>query len=237
MVMDIHLICASVKAKYFLFWDLTFHFAKSESNCPGFRLRSLSYGGQVANRRRPKADFGVSRGYAGRGRRAVLLIMLDFSSASLTKTSRAALAPLPDQTKSDRDHRPTLAGAVVKAFGLAIILGVVATAAPARALEVTGSSGFLGEWEVTATVTETASGRTKDYRGPLVMKHIGLCSQNGPEQKTGELRLQISASSQLNATLSIPGTECTASGPLSDGYIGTMICSDRQVIPLRLRVK
>ena len=125
----------------------------------------------------------------------------------------------------------------MKAFGLAIILGVVATAAPAGALELTGASGFLGEWEVTATVTETTSGRVRDYRGPLVMKHIGLCTQDGPVEKKGEMRLQISASSQLNATLSMPGTECTASGPLSDGYNGTMTCSDRQVIPLRLRVK
>jgi len=125
----------------------------------------------------------------------------------------------------------------MRAFGLAVMLGVVATSASARALEVTGFSGFLGEWELTATVTETASGRTRDYRGPLVMKHIGLCTQGGPEEKTGEMRLQISASSQLNATLSMPGTECTASGPLSDSYNGTMTCSDRQVIPLRLRVK
>ena len=36
---------------------------------------------------------------------------------------------------------------------------------------------------------------------------------------------QISASSQLNATLSVPGTECTASGPLSDSYNGTMTSS------------
>ena len=125
----------------------------------------------------------------------------------------------------------------VKAFGPAVMLGVALTSAPARALEVTGSSGFLGEWEVTATVTETASGRTKDYRGPLVMKHVGLCTQDGPVEKKGEMRLQISASSRLNATLSMPGTECTASGPLSDGYNGTMTCSDRQVIPLKLRVK
>lgn len=125
----------------------------------------------------------------------------------------------------------------MKAFGLAMMLGVVAASAPVRALEVTGTSGFLGEWEVTATVTETASGRTRDYRGPLVLKHIGLCTQDGPVEKKGEMRLQISASSQLNATLSMPGTECTASGQLSDTYNGTMTCSDRQVIPLRLRVK
>jgi len=125
---------------------------------------------------------------------------------------------------------------LVKAFGLAVMLGVVA-ATPGLALEVTGSSGFLGEWEVTATVTETASGRTKDYRGPLVLKHIGLCTQDGPVEKKGEMRLQISASSQLHATLSMPGTECTASGQISDSYNGTMTCSDRQVIPLRLRLK
>ena len=94
----------------------------------------------------------------------------------------------------------------MKAFGLAVMLGVAAASAPACALEVTGASGFLGEWEVTATVTETASGRTKNYRGPLVMKHIGLCTQDGPVEKKGEMRLQISASSQLSATLSISGT-------------------------------
>jgi hypothetical protein len=126
---------------------------------------------------------------------------------------------------------------VVRAFGLAVILGIVAALSPARALEVSGHSGFLGEWEVTATVTEISSGRSKDYRGPLVMKHVGLCTQDGPVEKKGEMRLQISASSQLHATLSISGTECTASGPMSGGYTGTMTCSDRQVIPLRLRVK
>jgi hypothetical protein len=117
------------------------------------------------------------------------------------------------------------------------MLGVFVASAPACALEVTGSSGFLGEWEVTATVTETASGRARDYRGPLVLKHIGLCTQDGPVEKKGEMHLQISASSQLSATLSMPGAECTASGPLSDGYNGTMTCSDRQVIPIRLRLK
>jgi len=126
---------------------------------------------------------------------------------------------------------------VVRAFGLAVILSAVAALSPVRALEVTGNSGFLGEWEVIATVTETASGRTKDYCGPLVMKHVGLCTQDGRVEKKGEMHLQISASSQLHATLSMPGTECTASGPMSDGYSGTMTCSDRQVIPLRLRMK
>ena len=99
----------------------------------------------------------------------------------------------------------------MKAFGVAVLLGSLWRRHRRCALEVTGASGFLGEWEVTATVTETASGRVRDYRGPLVMKHIGLCTQDGPVEKKGEMRLHISASSQLNATLSMPGTECTAS--------------------------
>ena len=55
------------------------------------------------------------------------------------------------------------------------------------------------------------------------MKHVGLCTQDGPEEKTGEMRFQISASSsELSATLLVAGVECTYSGRLSDFYTGTM---------------
>ncbi|TFV41302.1 hypothetical protein [Bradyrhizobium niftali] len=91
---------------------------------------------------------------------------------------------------------------------------------------------------MTATVTETASGPIKEYSGPLTMKHVGVCIQDGPEEKTGEMRFQISASSpQLNATFSVAGVECTYSGQLSDSYTGTMNCSDRQAVPLKLWLK
>jgi hypothetical protein len=126
----------------------------------------------------------------------------------------------------------------VRAFFLPIVLGILATPASAQSLQVTGYSGYLGEWELTATVTETASGRKKEYSGPLTMKHVGVCSQDGPEEKTGEMRLQISASSsQLNATVSVAGVECTYSGRLSDSYTGTMDCPDRQAVPLKLWLK
>ena len=69
------------------------------------------------------------------------------------------------------------------------------------------------------------------------MKHVGLCTQDGPEEKTGEMRFQISDSSPLNATLSVAGIECTYSGRLSDFYTGTMNCPDRQAVPLKLWVK
>ena len=126
----------------------------------------------------------------------------------------------------------------MRAFFLPIVLSALATPAGAQSLQVIGYSGYLGEWELTATVTERISSRTKEYSGPLTMRHIGLCTQDGPEEKTGEMRFQISASSsQLNATFSVAGVECTYSGRLSDSYTGTMDCPDRQAVPLRLWVK
>ncbi|WP_271574273.1 hypothetical protein [Bradyrhizobium sp. CCBAU 11361] len=126
----------------------------------------------------------------------------------------------------------------MRAFFQPIVLIALATPAVAQSLQVIGYSGYLGEWELTATVTETASGPIKEYSGPLTMKHVGVCIQDGPEEKTGEMRFQISASSpQLNATFSVAGVECTYSGQLSDSYTGTMNCSDRQAVPLKLWLK
>jgi hypothetical protein len=126
---------------------------------------------------------------------------------------------------------------VVRALLLSIVLGVLAVPARAQSLQIIGYSGFLGEWELTATVTEDVFGR-KEYAGPMTLKHVGICTQEGPEEKTGEIRLHISASpTRLNATLAVAGVECTYSGQLSDAYSGTMSCPDREAVPLRLWVK
>lgn len=127
----------------------------------------------------------------------------------------------------------------MKALFLPFMLGALATpVGAAQPLQVIGYSGYLGEWELTATITETAPGSTTEYSGPLTMKHVGICTQDGPEEKTGALRLQLSrSSSQLNATLSVAGVECTYTGQLSDSYAGTMNCPGRQGVPLKLWVK
>jgi hypothetical protein len=119
-----------------------------------------------------------------------------------------------------------------------IALGALATPALAQSLQVTGHAGVLGEWELNATVTQIASRRTRDLSGPLTMKHVGLCTQDGPEEKTGEVRIQISgSSSRMKATLLMGGVECTYSGRFSDAYIGMMNCPDRRAVPLTLWVK
>jgi hypothetical protein len=129
----------------------------------------------------------------------------------------------------------------VRAFVL--LMALSAFAAPAQAqssqaqlLQVIGYAGVLGEWELTATVTTTAS--RKEFAGPLTMKHVGVCTQDGPEEKTGEMRFQISgSSSRMKATLLVDGVECTYSGRLTDSYTGMMSCPDRRTVPLTLWVK
>jgi hypothetical protein len=127
---------------------------------------------------------------------------------------------------------------VVRALVALIVLGAVSVPAHAETRQVIGYAGVLGEWELTATVTEKASWRTKQYSGPLSMKHVGLCTQDGPEEKAGEIRIQISAlSSQLDATLLVEGIECTYSASSSAPYSGMMACPDREAIPLKLWLK
>ena len=123
-------------------------------------------------------------------------------------------------------------------FFLLIGLGALATTAHAQSLQVTGHAGVLGEWELNAIVTPTVSQRTKEFSGPLTMKHVGLCTQDGPEEKTGEMRVQISdSSSRMKAILLVDGVECTYSGRFTNSYTGLMNCPDRRAVPLTLWVK
>jgi hypothetical protein len=126
----------------------------------------------------------------------------------------------------------------VRALLALIVLSAFATPAPAQSLQVIGYAGELGEWELTASVTEKLSYRTKEFSGPLMMRHVGICTQDGPEEKTGEIRLQISeSSSRMRATLLVDGIECTYSGTLSDSYTGLMNCPHRRSAPLTLWLK
>lgn len=126
----------------------------------------------------------------------------------------------------------------MRALLLLLLAGAFAAPALAQSLQVVGYAGVLGEWELTATVTENARGWTREFSGPLSMKHVGICTQDGPEEKTGEIRFRISAlSSRLDATLLVEGLACSYSAGLSDPYSGMMACPDREAVPLKLWLK
>lgn len=114
-----------------------------------------------------------------------------------------------------------------------IMLSALSVTAYAQSRQVIGYAGVLGEWELTATVTEARAG---ELSGPVTMTHVGICTQDEPERKTGEIRLQMS-SSRLNAKLSLAGVECTYSAQLSDAYKGQINCPDRPAMSLTLWVR
>jgi hypothetical protein len=121
---------------------------------------------------------------------------------------------------------------------LVTVLSALAIPANAQSMQVYGKTGYLGEYELSGTVSEqTANGR-KEYSGPLVAKHVGLCTHDGPKETTGQIRLHaIGPSSRATATLVFEGVECTYEGALSESYHGFMNCADKTSLPLRLWTK
>jgi hypothetical protein len=121
---------------------------------------------------------------------------------------------------------------------VSFVLSLMAAPVGANSLQIVGYSGYLGEWELTATVKEDDTTAPRKYSGQFSMKHIGLCTQDGPEEKSGRIRVQILPSSpRMKATLWLDGVECGYQGILSDFYSGTMKCSGREEMPLKLWIE
>jgi hypothetical protein len=128
---------------------------------------------------------------------------------------------------------------------VAPILVVVAGAASAQPLTVSGTAGYLSEWQLSGNVTETPS--EGEFTGPLAMRHIGLCSRDGPEEKVTEIKLRMTGSkprsqipvpwSQVQATFIMDGATCTLSGRFSGTYTGFMDCAGAKGVPVTLSVK
>jgi hypothetical protein len=104
--------------------------------------------------------------------------------------------------------------------------------AAAQTRAVGGQFGILGEWDLTASVTKQTAGQ---WVGPARMRHVGYCTVEGPEEKTGELRL-TEARGKINGTILIDGMACSFSARLKDGYDGTLRCPDRRDVPMTLTV-
>ncbi len=121
---------------------------------------------------------------------------------------------------------------------LALIVVALSTPALGELRQVVGQAGYLGEWDLTATVAVNETVRSQSYSGPLTLTHVGMCTQDGPEKKTGELQFQISGwTSRMSATLMVDGVACTFNGKFSESYTGMMVCPDRRPVPLTLWIK
>lgn len=128
-------------------------------------------------------------------------------------------------------------GVVALSFagGLAIVLLLAAPMMP-RSLQLTGYSGYLAEWSLAATLASNETGG--GFNGALTMEHTGLCSLDGPEKKTGEMRLRLARfGSTMSAKVLIDGVECTYDGTLSEVYTGMLRCPGTRPVPLTVWTK
>ena len=122
----------------------------------------------------------------------------------------------------------------------ALLLCVNASSAREQHLRIVGTAGYLSEWELNAEVAPQPGGSSQEFSGSVRMKHVGLCTVNGPVEKSGKLTLQMNqsaGSSRLQAVLSLDdGDRCSYVGPWSGRSTGTMDCSGGKGIPLTLSV-
>jgi hypothetical protein len=123
----------------------------------------------------------------------------------------------------------------------ALVTTLVIAAAPVLAhqpeMEVAGQAGILGEWEITGRAVARPALGGREYAGPIQLKHSGICTTDGPEQKSGEIRFRVSGASRIRATLTIDGVECSYQATKSDAFKGSMSCPDRRDVPLLLWLK
>jgi hypothetical protein len=115
--------------------------------------------------------------------------------------------------------------------------------AQAQPRQLVGTAGYLSEWEVRGTVTETTSPAGSEFSGPVVWKHIGICSANGPEEKRGVIKAKINRTGpipRIDATVSLEKAQCTFKGDFPGNVPGNssnrtsvvMDCSDAKGVPL-----
>jgi hypothetical protein len=127
-----------------------------------------------------------------------------------------------------RDGRAALVGAVALCLFHVPRLG---------AIELLGQAGVLGEWELTGNLTESGPGQRKEFSGPLKMKHVGICTQDEPEERAGEIRLQLADGSRVTAELVLDDVRCTYSARKTHAYEGTLSCAGRAPVPLLVWLK
>ena len=119
-----------------------------------------------------------------------------------------------------------------------LTLSVLAVPARAEPLEIHGTTGYVGEYELSGSVSEQDLNGKKEFSGPLTVKHVGLCTRDGPKETVGEIRFELAkSSSRIRATLDFDGSKCTYKGFLSELYHGFMDCGGGGSLPLRLWTK
>jgi hypothetical protein len=125
----------------------------------------------------------------------------------------------------------------MRALLAAISICVSASAAPAQSYSASGQVGYLQEWELKASLAKSVSGGKVEYHGPLTLRHVGLCSVDGTEEKSGEMRLTVSRwTSGVEGTLALDGDSCRIVASASPSYSGLLSCRNAQGVPINFSI-
>ena len=103
-----------------------------------------------------------------------------------------------------------------------------------QSYSASGQIGYLQEWELKGSLAKSTTRSGTDYAGPVTLRHVGLCSANGVEEKTAVVRLKVS-SSRLEGTLAMDEDSCTIVA-LSPSYSGLLTCRNGQGVPFNLSI-
>jgi hypothetical protein len=70
---------------------------------------------------------------------------------------------------------------------------------------------------------------------PVTLRHVGICSVNGAEEKSGVVRLKVSRSG-IEGTLAMEGDSCRIVAAAARSYSGLMSCHDNQSVPISFSI-
>jgi hypothetical protein len=111
-------------------------------------------------------------------------------------------------------------------------------AASAEPYAASGQVGYLQEWELKASLAKTVSGGRIEYSGPVTLRHVGLCSANGVEEKSGKMRLTMSrAPGAAEGTLAMEGDSCRIVAAQPPSYSGLLTCRNGQGVPISFSIE
>jgi hypothetical protein len=115
---------------------------------------------------------------------------------------------------------------------------LIAASAAAEPYAASGQVGYLQEWEFKASLAKTVSGGRIEYSGPMTLRHIGLCSIDGVEEKSGKLRLTMSrAPGAAEGTLAMEGDSCRIVAREAPSYSGLLTCRNGQGVPISFSIE
>ena len=132
---------------------------------------------------------------------------------------------------------PRSTNVVVRALISAIWIGAGVGSAMAQSYSVNGQVGYLQEWEMKANLAKTITSSGVSYDGPVTLRHVGLCSVNGLEEKSGVVRLTVSRrTSAVEGTLAMKDDTCRIVASASKSHSGLLNCRDGQGVPISFSI-